>query len=121
MRVLLLITLSASAMNASAAERIYRFDLVNSAPNPIKTFAVAAALGGEIYREINLHGQWLPAGESVTIVTRKSEGGCLRNLRTVFGNGEVRIERNFDVCRCASFDAGRVEKKCEQASVSMQP
>ena len=121
MRVLLFITLLAGAMNVSAAERLYRFDLVNSAPNPIKTFAVGATLGNEIYREINLHGQWLPAGESVTIVTRLSEGGCLRNLRTVFGNGEVRVERNFNVCRCASFDAGRAEKKCAQASVSMQP
>ena len=115
MRILFLVMLLTGAMNASAAEHIYRFDLVNSAPNAIKTFGVAAA-GSENYRAITLHGKSLPAGESVTIATRKSEGGCLRDLRTTFDNGDVKVERSFDVCQCASFDAGRVEKKCEQVS-----
>jgi hypothetical protein len=89
------------ASSATCAETIYRFDIVNASARTIVTVAVAPA-GGAVFRkavdELRKPVR-LGRGESMTITTRPSEGGCLRDVRVSFDDGREAIDRNLDICR----------------------
>jgi hypothetical protein len=101
MRLFLFCTALLSVSGAVRAETVYRFDVVNASTHAIATVAVAPAGGSVFRRAVGESGRPTPlgCGESMTITTHPSEGGCLRDLRVAFDNGQESIERNFDICR----------------------
>jgi hypothetical protein len=108
MRRLFFFTALLAASSALCAGTVYRFDVVNASANTITTVAIAPA-GGQVFRKaVDEFGKpaRLESGESMTITTHPSEGGCLRDLRVAFDSGQESIERNFDICRNgASYSA----------------
>jgi len=62
--------------------------LVNTTKDSIATFGVARAGSGD-FRNIELEAGGLRGGGDSTIVAIASEGGCIRDLRTVFADGHV--------------------------------
>ncbi len=108
MRFLFFCAVLVAAPSAVCAQTVYRFDVVNASANTIKVVAIAPA-GGQVFRKAideSRRPVQLRGGESMTITTHPSEGGCLRDLRVTFDNGREVIERSFDICRRdASYSA----------------
>lgn len=119
MRVLVFSALLVGASSAVAAENVYYFDLVNTTQNSIKTFSLAPA-GSNMFRNIRLEKP-LPAGDSISIATRRSEGGCLRDLRTEFSTGDVLKQRFFNVCEQRKYDVGQAVSRPDKAVERTQP
>lgn len=101
----LLIAASFAASNAFAADTVHYVDLVNTAPSSIRSFAVAAA-GSDAFGDVVLGATPVHGGGDSTTV-RIGDGGCLRDFRTVFADGRVLLQRNFDVCRNRSYHTGQ--------------
>jgi hypothetical protein len=97
---------------AAAATRYV--DLVNTAPDSIASFAVAAA-GSDDFRAAELGGTPLQGGGDSTTIAL-AEGGCLRDFRTVFADGHVLVQKNFDVCKYRSYHTGQYLRRA-----AMQP
>ncbi len=107
MRCTLFFAATLIASSVTCAETVYRFDVVNASARTIITVAVAPA-GGAVFRKAldELHKPVrLERGESMTITTRPSEGGCLRDVRVAFDDGREAIDRNLDICRRNASDA----------------
>ena len=101
MRGALFFTAMLVVSSATCAETVYRFDVVNASARTIVSVAVAPA-GGAIFRKAVdelRKPALLERGESMTITTRPSEGGCLRDVRVAFDDGREAISRNLDICR----------------------
>ena len=120
MRLIFLIAGLAMTTTGFCAGVEYYVDIQNDSGSDVSAFAIAET-GSEIFRSIDLHGHRLAEGASVTIVTRKSQGGCLRDMRTRFSNGRESVERDFNVCTCASYHIGRQNQRCDRPAAPAQP
>ena len=100
----------------------YYLDIYNTAPSSIEAFAVAP-VGTQAFRDVVLadrpvHG----GGDSVTVAFDKTDGGCLRDLRTTFTDGHVLIQNGFNVCKFRSYHTGRyLRAKQDYPTVAAQP
>lgn len=94
-----------AASNACAADTVHYVDLVNTAPASIRSFGVAAA-GSDEFRDVVLGATPVRGGGDSTTI-RIADGDCLRDFRTVFADGRVLVQRNFDVCRNRSYHTGQ--------------
>ena len=114
------LTLLLAAFNANAAEITHYIDLVNTAKNSITRFSVAPA-GSHHFRPLALGNQPLHGGGDSTTVAIRDDDGCLRDLRTEFGNGRVLIQQNFDVCKYRSYHVGQYLRGTAQIIVVATP
>ncbi|MEO7432652.1 MAG: hypothetical protein ABIR62_11650 [Dokdonella sp.] len=101
----ILFALCAITSSACAAERWHYIELVNTAPESITSFSIAA-VGSTDFREVRLgvlplHG----GGDSATIGI--DGDGCMRDFRTVFNNGRTLIQQKFNVCKYRSYHTGQ--------------
>jgi hypothetical protein len=93
-------------------------DLTNTASNSIATFAVAPA-GSADFREVSLGDRPLRGGgNSVTVALDQADGGCLRDLRLVFADGRVLVQKGFDLCKSRRYYTGRLGHAKEEGSVA---
>jgi hypothetical protein len=104
MRMLFIALIVASA-DVGAAGTTHYVELVNTAPDGVSSFAIAEA-GSADFREVALGRSPLNGGGDSTTIGIGG-AGCLRDFRTVFGNGRTLIQRNFDVCRYRSYHTGQ--------------
>ena len=99
MRTLLTAALLAAATSPTFAATVYYVDLINTSPSNIVAFDVAPAGSDRFHSvlpsNVPLHGR----GTSATVVIRKGDDGCLRDLRVRFADGHVLTHRDFDVCK----------------------
>lgn len=93
------------AVPAVGATRNY-VEIFNTASSSIVSFESAAA-GSERFQPIALAGAPLQGGGASATVALDGSDGCLRDLRIVFANGRVLLQRDFDVCRSATYHVGR--------------
>jgi hypothetical protein len=96
MRVILAAALTL-ASGVVSADTVYYVDLVNTATSNIVSLEVART-GSERFHALRLGGAPVQRGAAVTVAIRKSNDGCLRDLRVVFADGRVVTHRGFDVC-----------------------
>jgi len=120
MRLIFLFAALAMTTTGLCAGVDYYVDIRNDSGGDVSAFAIAAA-GSEIFRSIDLHGHPLAEGASLTIITRKNQGGCLRDMRTRFSNGRESVERDFNVCTCASYHIGQQNQRCDRPATPAQP
>lgn len=95
------------ATNVFGTENVRQFEVVNAGANDIASVAVAQA-GSGVFRtalDDHHHPILVKSGESITIPVRPGEGGCLRDLRVKFADGEILVEHQFDVCKNERFRA----------------
>jgi hypothetical protein len=105
---LALIFLSTLPCVACAGTSTVRYvKLVNTTKDSIATFAIARAGSGD-FRNVELEPSGLQGGGDSIIVPVASEGGCVRDLRTVFADGRVLIHAGFDICKYDRYQPSRV-------------
>lgn len=105
MRYLFFAVAIVAVPGALCAHTAHHFDIVNASAHTITAVAVAPA-GGQVFRKaVDESGKpvRLRSGESMTIMTLPSEGGCLRDMRVSFDNGQESIERDFDICKAGAI------------------
>jgi hypothetical protein len=110
----LCVALAVAASNACAAGTVHYVDLVNTAPASIRSFSVAAA-GSDDFRDVALGSTSVRGGGDSTTI-RISDGDCLRDFRTVFADGRVLVQQNFDVCRNRSYHTGQYLRRNASAA-----
>ena len=99
--------LSALPCIACAGTSTVRYvKLVNTTKDSIAAFGVARAGSGD-FRNVELEPSGLRGGGDSIIVAIASEGGCVRDLRTVFADGRVLIHPDFDVCKHDRYQPSR--------------
>jgi len=100
-----------------AAAQTRYLDVVNTASNSVATFAVAPA-GGTEFHEVPFGDRPLRGGgNSVTIALDQADGGCLRDLRLVFADGRVLVQKGFDVCKSRRYYTGRLGRASTTGAV----
>jgi hypothetical protein len=110
-----IVAFAVAATGTCSADSVHYVELVNTAPDSITSFAVAAA-GSKDFREVPLGSSPVQGGgESTTISV--AGAGCLRDFRTVFGNGRTLVQQNFDVCKYRSYHTGQYLRARESAAV----
>lgn len=100
-----LVAIALAASQACATGPIHYVDVVNTAPVSIASFSVAVA-GSGAFRDVPLGTSPVRGGGDSTTV-RIGDDGCLRDFRTVFSDGRVLLQQNFDVCRNRSYHTGQ--------------
>lgn len=87
----------AGAAHAGDARHAARhFDVTNATLNSVTALAIAAA-GSEAFHDIALAEPLQGGLNSVTIDV--PDGGCLRDLRVTFHDGQVLLYPRIDACR----------------------
>jgi hypothetical protein len=110
MRIALVVLLVA-ASRAGAAGANHYVELVNTAPDSISSFAIAAAVSND-FHDVPLGQSPIQGGGDSTTIAIGGEG-CLRDFRTVFGNGRTLIQKDFNVCRYRSYHTGQYLRRHE--------
>lgn len=103
------------AMPAIGAS-VHYVDVFNTTASSIVSFEAAAA-GTERFRSIVLAAGPLQGGGASATAAFDGGESCLRDLRITFADGRVLLHRGFDVCRSATYHAGRyLRRKAPSAS-----
>jgi hypothetical protein len=111
---LAVIVIAIATSRLCLADGVHYIELVNTAPDSITSFAIAQ-VGSRDFHEIPLGATALQGGGDSTTIGIAGEG-CLRDFRTVFGNGRTLVQRNFDVCKFRSYHTGQYLRLREPAA-----
>jgi hypothetical protein len=113
--VVFLSILSCAACASTGTVRYVK--LVNTTKDSISAFGVARA-GSDDFRDFELGANGLHGGGESIVVAIDVESGCVRDLRTVFADGRVLIDRGFDICRRDRYQPSRKRGDPERALAS---